>query len=62
VAAIDVALRLGMPLLLTGEPGTGKSRLADSLAWKLGLGEPLSFVVKSDTQASELLPVALNNM
>jgi hypothetical protein len=36
--------------------------LADSLAWKLGLGEPLSFVVKSDTQASELLPVALNNM
>jgi MoxR-like ATPase len=54
VAAIDVALRLGMPLLLTGEPGTGKSRLADSLAWELGLGEPLSFVVKSDTQASEL--------
>ena len=54
VSAIDVALRLGMPLLLTGEPGTGKSRLADSLAWELGLGKPLSFVVKSDTQANEL--------
>lgn len=54
VAAVDVAIRLGMPLLLTGEPGTGKSRLADSLAWELGLGKPLSFVVKSDTQAKEL--------
>ncbi len=54
VAAIDVALRLGMPLLLTGEPGVGKSRLADSLAWELKLGAPLTFVVKSDTQAKDL--------
>jgi len=54
VAAVDVAIRLGMPLLLTGEPGTGKSRLADSLAWELNLGEPLTYVVKSDTQAKEL--------
>jgi MoxR-like ATPase len=53
-AAVDVALRLGMPLLLTGEPGIGKSQLARSLAWELNLGEPLRFVVKSDTVAQDL--------
>ena len=31
-AAVDVALTLGMPLLLTGEPGCGKSAFADSVA------------------------------
>nr|VFK54699.1 MAG: AAA domain (dynein-related subfamily) [Candidatus Kentron sp. TUN]VFK59320.1 MAG: AAA domain (dynein-related subfamily) [Candidatus Kentron sp. TUN] len=53
-AAVDVASTLGMPLLLTGEPGSGKSRLADSIAWEMGMGKPLEFVVKSDTQAQEL--------
>jgi MoxR-like ATPase len=53
-AAVDVALTLGMPLLLTGEPGSGKSGLADSLAWELGLGEPLRFPVKSDTESRDL--------
>ena len=32
-AAVDVALALGQPLLLTGEPGTGKSELAHHIAW-----------------------------
>jgi len=58
-AAVNVALTLGMPLLLTGEPGSGKSGLADSLAWELASHDdadpkPLRFVVKSDTQARDL--------
>ena len=39
-AAVNVALTLGMPLLLTGEPGSGKSQLAYRLAWELGFPNP----------------------
>lgn len=55
VAAVNAALRLGMPLLLTGEPGTGKTQLAYNLAHELNLGDPLRFVVKSDTRGRDLL-------
>lgn len=54
VAAVNVAITLNRPLLLTGDPGTGKSSLASSIAWQFGLGKPKEFVVKSDTQASDL--------
>lgn len=53
-AAVNVALVLGKPLLLTGEPGTGKTELARHVAMALGLGNPERFDTKSTSQASEL--------
>ncbi|MBK6612192.1 MAG: MoxR family ATPase [Sphingobacteriales bacterium] len=51
--AVNVALALGQPLLLTGEPGTGKTQLANSIAWQLNL--PLYvFYTKTNTEARDL--------
>jgi len=54
VAAINAALILGQPLLLTGEPGTGKTTLATRVAWQLGLEKPLMFETKSTSVARDL--------
>lgn len=54
IDAVNVALILGQPLLLTGEPGTGKTQLAYSVSWELGYGDPLIFETKSTNTARDL--------
>lgn len=62
--AINVALSVGAPLLLTGEPGTGKSQLAYYLTWYFGIEaqrpelereQPFTLPVKSTTVWRDLL-------
>ena len=44
---VNAALYLRRPLLVTGEPGTGKSTLAYAVAAELGLGEVLRWPITS---------------
>jgi len=53
--AINTAITIGEPLLLTGEPGTGKTQSAYYTAYKLGTGPVLHYQVKSDSRATDLL-------
>jgi MoxR-like ATPase len=56
VDAVNVALAVGAPLLLTGEPGTGKTQVAFYLAWYFGIDDNLfSLSVRSTTTAEDLL-------
>ena len=54
--AVNVSIALGKPLLVKGEPGTGKTMLAESIASSLGK-ELLIWSVKSTTKAREGLYV-----
>ncbi len=50
--AVNAAATLGRPLLIKGEPGTGKTRLAEEVA--RGLGMPLlEWHIKSTTKAQQ---------
>lgn len=55
VTSVNLALQLQMPLLLTGEPGTGKTMFAIALAMAFGHQEPLRCDVRSDSTARDLL-------
>lgn len=54
VCAVNTALLLGKPLLLTGSPGTGKSQLAERVAWEFNLGPVLRFESQSLSEAMDL--------
>ena len=52
--AVNIAVTLGRPLLLQGDPGCGKTRLAYAVAYALGLPIEDSYI-KSTTRAQDLL-------
>ena len=51
-AAVDAAVALERPLLVKGEPGTGKTRLAEAVAESLSMSL-ISWHIKSTTKAVE---------
>jgi MoxR-like ATPase len=56
IVAINAALHLCAPLLLTGEPGCGKTQVAYHLAWHFRMLDRLFLLdVRSSTTAGDLL-------
>jgi MoxR-like ATPase len=55
VAAVNTALAVEQPLLVTGDAGTGKTVLAYSIAAELEMGAVEVFPVRSDNQGRDLL-------
>nr|VFJ68744.1 MAG: ATPase family associated with various cellular activities (AAA) [Candidatus Kentron sp. DK] len=53
--AINTAIAVGEPLLITGEPGAGKTQAAYYTAYKLDVEPVIHFQVKSETVAGDLL-------
>ncbi len=53
LTAVNMALSVGAPLLLTGEPGTGKTQVAWFLGWYFGI-PTFDFQVKSTSTAQDL--------
>jgi MoxR-like ATPase len=55
LGAINAALALRRPLLVTGAPGTGKTTLAYRVAYELGLGPVLEWPVNSRSRVKDAL-------
>lgn len=54
IAAVNTALMLKKPLLVTGNPGTGKTDLAERIAWEFKIGPVLRFEAQSLSEAADL--------
>jgi MoxR-like ATPase len=50
---VNAAIRLRRPILVTGKPGTGKTSLAYSIAYELGLGPVLPWLITSRSTLRE---------
>ena len=59
--AVDAALNLEKPLLVKGEPGTGKTMLAIEVAESLGM-RLLVWHIKSTTNASQGLDLEVTTL
>ena len=53
VEVVNAALYLRRPILVTGDPGTGKSSLVYAVARELGLGEVLTWPINSRSTLTE---------
>lgn len=53
IRAVNAAIYLRRPLLVTGPPGSGKSSIAESVAYELGLGPVLRWHVTSHSTLEE---------
>ncbi|MCP9901301.1 AAA family ATPase [Cyanobium sp. Cruz CV13-4-11] len=51
--AVNAAIHLRRPLLISGDPGTGKTSLAYAIAWQLGLGPVLKWPITPRSRLRE---------